>query len=481
VLEIINKTANAVCSQYRDADLVCPPSLQHGLFTVAAADNIDHNLTTAQSSFHGTAISLMQLPGADFNLVISAEKTPVFQDASCAVADIILPLSYTEIQPCILPKSDPVIPVTNFETCFDDSITNDDYAWLNAVKNGIDVEDEPDTLSWAAFHAENATSNDAKCAISALLPLFRHNANSAEMMRHCMVVVKAAIESLNPGQTPVMTADQPLYALIKQIQWHWPDRFGEDKFVILLGGLHTEMAALRMVGHFLNGSGWTQCLIQAGVATVGVAESFISASHVKRTRYAHTVTAAALYVTLHRSYEHYCHDNAGDAVISFGKWRADLEKSSAQFHFWSLALELELLVLAFVRSLRSGNFHLYIDSLQKLAPWFFAFDQTNYARWLPVHIRDMLLLEKNHPEVYSQFRDGKFSLSKSKRKFSSIAIDQAHEQLNAVIKGDGGAIGLTENEASLCRWTVTGPEIVRIPICSLLVEVSRSANAYGRS
>jgi hypothetical protein len=48
------------------------------------------------------------------------------------------------------------------------------------------------------------------------------------------------------------------------------------------------------------------------------------------------------------------------------------------------------------------------------------------------------------------------------KKFSCISIDHAHEQLNAVIKGDGGAIGLTSNDISLTRWTVAGPEIVRV-------------------
>lgn len=52
-------------------------------------------------------------------------------------------------------------------------------------------------------------------------------------------------------------------------------------------------------------------------------------------------------------------------------------------------------------------------------------------------------------------------MSKSNRKFSCISIDQAHEQLNAAIKGDGGAIGLTENESTLARWVTAGPEIVR--------------------
>ena len=46
--------------------------------------------------------------------------------------------------------------------------------------------------------------------------------------------------------------------------------------------------------------------------------------------------------------------------------------------------------------------------------------------------------------------------------FSGIATDQAHEQNNASVKGDGGAVGLTENPATLRRWMVTGPEMARL-------------------
>ena len=89
-------------------------------------------------------------------------------------------------------------------------------------------------------------------------------------------------------------------------------------------------------------------------------------------------------------------------------------------------------------------------------------DRTNYARWLPVHIRDMILLENTHPDVFAKFRSGFFTVSKSHRRFSSVSIDQAHEQLNAVIKTDGGVVGLTENDAALSRWTIAGPEITRV-------------------
>ena len=50
------------------------------------------------------------------------------------------------------------------------------------------------------------------------------------------------------------------------------------------------------------------------------------------------------------------------------------------------ALQLELLVFSFVKSLREANFALYVDCLTKLTPWFFSLDHTNYARWVPVTI-----------------------------------------------------------------------------------------------
>ena len=54
----------------------------------------------------------------------------------------------------------------------------------------------------------------------------------------------------------------------------------------------------------------------------------------------------------------------------------------------------------------------------------------NYARWLPVHIRNMVSLEKEIPSLAAEFQSGHFVVQKSHRAFSSIAIDQAHEQNN---------------------------------------------------
>ena len=45
-------------------------------------------------------------------------------------------------------------------------------------------------------------------------------------------------------------------------------------------------------------------------------------------------------------------------------------------------------------------------------------------------------------------------MHKSTRAFSSIALD--HEQANALVKGDGWAVGLTESPGALLRWMVAG-------------------------
>jgi len=95
------------------------------------------------------------------------------------------------------------------------------------------------------------------------------------MIRHSMDVIKRAVEHLNPGQVPVLTVDQPLFAIAKIIQWNWPESYGEDKFVILLGGLHIEMATLATLGDLLDGSGWTNVLTQAGIVAPGTADSFL--------------------------------------------------------------------------------------------------------------------------------------------------------------------------------------------------------------
>ena len=97
-----------------------------------------------------------------------------------------------------------------------------------------------------------------------------------------------------------------------------------------------------------------------------------------------------------------------------------------------------------------------------MLPWFFVLNHTNYGRWLPVHLRDMNALQQTAPGVFLQFENGLFTVHKSPRRFSAIAIDQAHEQNNGMTKADGGAVSLKENPSALHRWMISEPEMARL-------------------
>ncbi|KAL9972874.1 hypothetical protein ACROYT_G019258 [Oculina patagonica] len=131
-----------------------------------------------------------------------------------------------------------------------------------------------------------------------------------------------------------------------------------------------------------------------------------------------------------------------------------MSKKYPLFLYWDRVLHFEICCLQLARAFREADFALYVYALIKIIPWMFALDQINYARWLSVHIRDMCELPVQHRDVFQKFCHGSFVVHKSEWLLSSIALDQAHEQLNSEVKGEGGAVGLTENPAALRRWMV---------------------------
>ena len=285
------------------------------------------------------------------------------------------------------------------------------------------------------------------------------------MILHSFNVVEKAVRHLNPGQIPIIAFDQPLYALAKLIKWYWPDAYGEDKALVMFGGLHVEMTTLKAIGKWLEGSGWTSALVQANVAFPGIAYSFLKATHVSRTRHAHQVTASTLNISMYNAYQEYCERlDEGDDLLEYKAWCLMRKAECPQFQYWSITLQFEITILTFVKSLRERNFRLYTDALTALMPWFFALNHSNYARWLPVYIRDIISLKQSHPGIFEEFLQGNFVVIETQRNFSSIPIDHADEQNNRCVKGDGGAVGLTKNTSELLRWMVSSPEIVRVII-----------------
>jgi hypothetical protein len=362
VLAISTDIANSVLKMYDTNGVVVPPQLSKSSFTTGVVDNVDINpsSTTAMDSFDGTSISLIQHgSGSDITHI------SVFDESVMGKTHVAqLPLHYTHVEPIAFAANDLMVP-----HCALDQLCAvppsaakhvTQHNWLEQCRLFTSVHDSDIVTevsdaptSWAAFHSQQHMSVQPLSKV-ALLPLLHDNAHTAAMIRHAMGIVDAAIKYLNPGQTPVIAMDQPLFALAKKIQWRLPGTYGEDKFVVLMGGLHIEMAALKVLGHWLEGSGWTSVLVASGVATSGRAESFLKSSHITTTRYAHQVTAAALFILKHRAYSKYA--SSHEAPLAFEEWCTATNKKQPQFAYWSLVLELELAVLELIHSNRTADF-----------------------------------------------------------------------------------------------------------------------------
>ena len=93
-----------------------------------------------------------------------------------------------------------------------------------------------------------------------------------------------------------------------------------------------------------------------------------------------------------------------------GETHKDIETSShqrnaecLQFHFWFIALHLELLVLAYIRSLWEAICPACIYCIRHLTAWYVILNHTNYARWMSIHVRDIASLSVKHPDIQAAF------------------------------------------------------------------------------
>ncbi len=139
-------------------------------------------------------------------------------------------------------------------------------------------------MTWSGYHSKLHDSSSIKPqAEIGILPLFPDKSTDPGIIKHVMLLVKKSISFLNPGQTPVLGADQPLYSIAKQLQWQFPMILGEDKYVLLMGALHIEDKAQLVTGKFIRGSGMEWAMSTAEGFTAGRAAPTLDDHHIKRT------------------------------------------------------------------------------------------------------------------------------------------------------------------------------------------------------
>ena len=132
------------------------------------------------------------------------------------------------------------------------------------------------------------------------------------------------------------------------------------------------------------------------------------------------------------------------------------------FMLWSAYMSMVEILLDFIRSERNGNWILHQEAFTAMLSWLTIYDHTNYARWGPVYLAGMKLLENTAPEVDAEFLDGNSVVKRTKKQLNEISADQETKWINRTSKMHNGIIGITRNDQAREKFYVPWSERSRI-------------------
>ena len=122
-----------------------------------------------------------------------------------------------------------------------------------------------------------------------------------------------------------------------------------------------------------------------------------------------------------------------------------------------------------MRSAREANWALKVECLKEMLVWFWAYDRTNYQRYLPVYILMSSNLSETHPDAYETLVNGDlFTIQRSfGYRFGRIPIDQIVEStVNRDTKTCGGIIGFSCYPGAVFKWTLLRSDRVEYSVIS---------------
>ena len=126
--------------------------------------------------------------------------------------------------------------------------------------------------------------------------------------------------------------------------------------------------------------------------------------------------------------------------------------------FWMSYVDLTSLMLDFIRASREKDWTFHLISISNLIPWCFAYNRSNYAKYLPRYLLQMINLQTTHPDVHEYLADGNFSTQiGNDNSFGCISMDQTIEEtINKDTQTPGGTKGFSTKKV-LCQGIVLQP------------------------
>lgn len=363
-----------------------------------------------------------------------------------------------------------------------------DQAWLLTrylpTKHAVhEVQNIP---SWSAVNAKLENQPIIKTSIG-YLPLWDSSPTDYSTVYTVMSSLVSIMDHLGQKDT-VITFDQAIYKVAKEIQWQRADEF--DHTVIRMGGFHIILNFMGALGKMCDSAGLRELLVESGLYSETTASNIMKGKQYNRGIRAHKLILEALFQCLWSNVEDdeeiagaldeisgladECSRSWDEDRVEFescfkklqeclhnidgrlGSIEAQLREKSMLASFWLNYMDSVYLMLSFIRAERAMDWDLHLEAVEGMAPYFFCYDRQNYARWITVYMSDMKLLPSSSPDVHREFKQGNFAVTRSDHPFTAVWSDMALEQsLNRDVKVSGGLNHITKRESARNRWFIT--------------------------
>ena len=447
---------------------VTPPNFVRDRFVHFTCDNIDINDSSlnGHDSFHATQVAGWQRgPDQDIGL------------------DGMRPSKNTTLKvPEILEQ---VIPATVFEGKTEppliSSIHKEWYEMSLDKSKSAQKADATDMAFFIARQAKSGTkvgwtnfnqtiSTDAHPVTSVgYMPIIQNPAHEYDTLNTVILRCRKIAQSLGQRYV-VLTVDEALYCKLMELKWVK----SIDFLIVRLGGLHTAMSFMKVIGKHIQSSGLLEAWVESNMLGPKAAEQVLAGQAFSRGMRAHKITIQAMWRIIMPQFFIFLRSNSThlmgqidemgdgdiDQLIAFlegGQFQEAKDKfinskDYVNFKFWWTYIQMVQILLIFIRAQREGNWELHLFAFQSMLPFFMRYNHTHYARWGTIYIREMHNLPE---EIEHEFLQGNFVVKGAALKFNQVDPNQSQEWLNAVGKKGGGIIGITKTSTALSRWALS--------------------------
>lgn len=350
--------------------------------------------------------------------------------------------------------------------------------------------DLPCRERWHLFNSRYYTDQNPRQKIAYLPPIHKSPVSNTVVKQTMNIALGIAQECHQKNMVVVYDMAIAIKALKIQAEMS-PSPF--DDLFIFIGPFHTELSYFKAVGKFISDCGISNLLVQSGLLANGSVNGFLMGKHFNRCKTLHPVVAVSFKALHFRKFLSEKNDeeleaeliNAlteQDTTFVLDSYQELLKEYDEYFNdtlvgkhgktpqFIAIYIHCIELYQLFERAMRTNDIDLFIYALHKMLPVFFSMNHHNYARWISRFSENLLNVNKTHPDVYKQLKNGALSVRRTAKNFSRNPVDLTIEQTinaNAANK-QTGIIAVTNNLPARQRWAMT--HAGRVEIINNLLE-----------